>query len=160
MDLIKGKQIFFECYGNHLFITKEYSKEYDKCNVPKEYENIWKKEIKDIALKKIACEKGPKLLFFADRYIDLVDSKEACDFIVQLLHKKSVDTFTILILLEKMKNIISKNPEILDSKYSFVIEKTKEYLIKQNISIDEDYYLSIDKNLLSKAKIKERINKL
>ena len=59
-----------------------------------------------------------------------------------------------------MKNIISKNPEILDSKYSFVIEKTKEYLIKQNISIDEDYYLSIDKNLLSKAKIKDRINML
>lgn len=57
-----------------------------------------------------------------------------------------------------MKNIISKNSEISDSKYSFAIEKTKEKLIKQNISVDEDYYLSIDKNLLSKAKIKDRIN--
>ena len=51
MDLVNGKRIFFECYGNHLFITKEYNKVYDKCNVPKEYENIWKKEIKDIILK-------------------------------------------------------------------------------------------------------------
>lgn len=159
MNLIKGKQIFFECYGSHFFIDREYGTKYKKCLVPKEIENIWKNEILDIVLNKINSEKGMNLVFFVDRYIDLVEPKSVCIFLMNLLGKKTFDTLTTLILLETFKNIINVN-NLKNEEYLIFIENSKKQLMIAEISIDQSFYVINDETILNKEKILERINKL
>ena len=45
IDLEQGKWIFFKCKGSSFAIDRDYAEEYWNCNIPKELENIWLKEI-------------------------------------------------------------------------------------------------------------------
>ena len=47
IDLEKGKRIFFECKGNSFAIARDYAEEYWKCNIPKELEEEWRKELEE-----------------------------------------------------------------------------------------------------------------
>lgn len=45
IELEKGKRIFFECKGSIFAIDRDYAEEYWNCNIPKELEKEWLKEI-------------------------------------------------------------------------------------------------------------------
>lgn len=52
VDIEKGRCIFFEYKGDSWGIHRDYGPEYTQCNIPKELEELWRKEMQEQETKK------------------------------------------------------------------------------------------------------------
>lgn len=136
MDLEKGKQIFWEFSGNRFHIDRE---EYKKCEVPKNTEQQWLNEIKIDLLSKIKVSKGSAKLY-GFRYIPFLDTESAIDFLIAVLKQKDLDTFSTIILSEKLKQHLSCDlSEVTAKKIKSTLAFGKEKMLTQKIEIDDRY---------------------
>lgn len=163
MDLEKGKQIFFKYDGSHFNIDTECPKEYKKCEIPKEIEQQWLEEIKDNFLKSIDVEKGSHRVALINRYIQLLDNTSAVYFLIEMLNKKDLDTFSMIILAESIKHYLSLNiSDGLKEKINILLLQLKDVMLSGEIKIDECYKKAwyMKDYDFSTANIVKRINKL
>ena len=162
MNYKKGKQIFFTCNGSHFFIDREFGDEYSKCNIPKEIEAQWRKEIKEKLLAAIASGKGSQRVSDIFAYVDLLSAPAAVDYLMQCIRAEDPDTFSLLLLAEHLKHYLRYADDAMKKRIG------EELLILQNklrhrpVTVDESYYRekwNIE-NALSEEAIRHRIETL
>lgn len=140
MDLEKGRQIFFRFRGSRFYIDRECPDEYKKCAVPKSIEQQWVEEIKIDLLSKIKAQKGCCRVALVNRYIPLLDNELAVEFLIEELNKKDLDTFSMIILLERLKQYLSCNlSEATAKKVENTLAFCKKIMLTQKIEIDDQY---------------------
>ena len=140
MDLEKGKQIFFRFNGSRFHIDRECPDEYKKCGVPKSIEQQWLEEIKINLLRKINIEKGSSKVVLINNYIQLLDNKLAIEFLIEVLNQEDLDTLSMIILLERLKQYLNYNlSEETREKIKNIILALKKTMLTQKIEIDNKY---------------------
>lgn len=163
MNLEKGKEIFFEFSGNRFYIDRECPGEYKKCKVPKNIEQQWVEEIKADLLSEIKVQKGYYKVALINRYIPLLNNESAIDFLIEILRGKDLDTFSMIILLESLKQYLSHNlSEATAQKIKNALVSGKKIVLTQKIKIDDQYKsLSYMADYdFSNENILERINRI
>ncbi len=147
MNIKKGREIFFECYGSRFCIDREYGDEYEKCNIPKVYEQQWMQEVKELLRFKIYDASGYDLFYYVDTYSDLLKANEAINYLLSFLKEKKIDSFTSLLLLEECKRkILLLNNSDEKIEYLNEIEVLKAKYLSKPICIDSSY-LKVDSSI-------------
>lgn len=132
--------IFFSHGGNHFHMWQDdVLAEYEKYKVPKTIENMWLNDIKESLLSKIKSTNNPEKLIFIGEYINLLDYASAVDFLINTLDNYCGDTFSFIILIEKLKDISNKVNNDLKEKIEAKVKVYKDLALKQEIVID-DYH--------------------
>lgn len=108
MDLQKGKEIFFRYYGSSFYIDSECGDEYRKCNVPRDVEKAWSKEIKHNLICRIKITSGAERIKFVNLYIQLLDCTDSVNFLISMLREYRMDTFSSILLAESLKTLAEK----------------------------------------------------
>lgn len=140
MNLEKGKQIFFRFNGSRFHIDRECYNEYKKCGIPKEIEQQWLEEIKINFLTNISVEKGYYKVGLINNYIQLLDNTSAVSFLIKILNQADLDTFSMLILAETLKNYLSAYvSEQLKEEINKLLLMLKKLMLDNEIKIDESY---------------------
>lgn len=158
----EAKKIFYDCYGSHFFIDREYGNIYKKYNVPKEIENEWLNDIKNTLSYKIKTSHGSEQHRYVSYICNILSSEESIDLLLSLL-RTNTDSFTKLLYCEEAKRLLVTVAD--DVKYNEIVEMIKEQksLILSDITnIDADYktlYYMKDYDFLPDNLIK-RVEKL
>lgn len=161
MDIKRGREIFFECFGNHMIITKEYGDEYEKCHISKECEYEWNKEVRLLLKSKINESIGCDMLFYVDRYIELLKGNEAIHYLLTFLKEKEIDSFSSLLLLETCKNLVLSTFNSNEKKeYLREIKSLKDKYLSKPINIDPSYLSNKYCSMITIDAIKNRYKKL
>lgn len=163
MDLEKGKRIFFRFNGSCFHIDRDCPDEYKKCGVPKDIEQQWLEEIKINFLTNINVEKGCSKVILINNYIQLLDNESAVDFLIEILNQMELDTFSMIIVLETLKQYLSysiseKQKERINSSLILF----KNVMLSQKIEVDDKYKgLSYMNNYdFSDENVIKRINRI
>ena len=155
--------IFFSHGGNYFHMWQDdVLTEYEKYKVPKTIENMWLNDIKESLLSRIKSSNNPEKLIFIGEYINLIDYASAVNFLINTLDNYCGDTFSFIILIEKLKDISHKVNNDLKEKIEAKVKVYKDIALKQEIVID-DYYkkLSYMKDYdFSPENIIKRINEI
>ena len=140
MNLEKGKQIFYRFNGSRFHIDRECYDEYKKCGIPKEIEQQWLEEIKINFLTNISVEKGYYKVVLINNYIQLLDNTSAVSFLIKILTQADLDTFSMLILAETLKNYLSSYvSEQEKEEINKLLLMLKKLMLDNEIKIDESY---------------------
>ena len=140
INLEKGKQIFFNYYGDGFSIMRELGDEYRKCHIPPESEQKWREEIKDDLLFKIKHTTGEERMGWIIRYTQILENTESINFLIKMLHVPDMDTFSSIMLAESMKRLSKRNPdENLQNTVNMEIKHFKEKTENEKITVDESY---------------------
>ncbi len=111
--------------------------------MPKELEQQWEKEIKKNLLKDIAIEKGNRKVISIGNYIGLLDCSSAVCFLIEILKENDFDTFSLIILAEQLKYYLSRNIFVdLKEEINNTLLRLKNFMLKNEITIDESYKMS------------------
>lgn len=74
------------------------------------------------------------------RYIPFLDTESAIDFLIAVLKQKDLDTFSTIILSEKLKQHLSCDlSEVTAKKIKSTLAFGKEKMLTQKIEIDDRY---------------------
>lgn len=147
------------------FIDTEVGNEYEKCEVPKYMEVMWRYEIRTKLLCDILNSTGNKRLNATFRYTEIISGFDAIAFLIYLLNKVELDKFTRIVLTEDLR----ENYRMFKSKYSLneqlinnEIDKSKEKLLNDKSQIDECFVNSPHMRYydFSDEAITERIKKI
>lgn len=143
-DLSKAKKIFFHCLGSKVAIDREYGDKYAILKVPIEVENEWKKEIMANLKYEINNSSGYERFEAVNNYLQIVDHNEAIVFLIDILNGSRFDTFSIILILETLKQYLKRYKLHGLSKESVeliqnIINKYKEKLLHDSITIDKSY---------------------
>ena len=155
VDLDKGKKIFFECKGNSFNIDRDWGEDYYDCNVPKEIEQKWQKEIEanwpnelSELLTQIKTEtivsQVSSLLYELAMFEGLTYENRVNHFRSYLKDNK-LDAFTTILLCEDLKlikryNRYQKIPNIaLNSEIDEIIKFYVRKMLSESITIDNSY---------------------
>lgn len=136
IDLEKGKSLYYQYYGNKFGMHYDLGNEYEDCNIPKEIENEWKKDILGKLENEISTAQGSDLHFAVNRYINLLPADT--EWLMQLLQTREMDTFTAIIFCETLKDMA----RMLITKSIVVrrfLDEFKVKLLCQPITIHETY---------------------
>ena len=139
-DIEKGKEIFFKYNGSIMHIEREMGAEYKKCGVPKELEKKWLDEIIKSLRNELCNSKGNDRIVLINSYIQLLNANEATEFLIDFLSKTELDTFSLLIICETLKQYSEKDISlILKNKVSCELSVLKENMLKNKISVDSSF---------------------
>lgn len=137
VNLEKGKALYYEYYGNKFGIWHELRTQYDDCNVPKEIELEWKKDILNKLEKEIDTAQGAYLAVAVGRYIYLTYDAE---WLMRLLQARVIDTFTAIILCEELKDMmLHTNDKQRSARIRLFLDEYKTELLNNPIIIHETY---------------------
>ena len=140
MNLKKGKQIFFKYNGSRFHIDRECPNEYKQCGVPKDVEQQWLEQIKIISLRNISVERGYNKVILINHYIQLLDNESSVRFLIDILNKTELDTFSMIILAETLRHYISRNiPEQLKQESEKLLLILKKKMLNGEIEVDDTY---------------------
>ena len=155
-DLEKGRELFYQYYGNKFGMRHDLDDAYDRCRVPAGMEKKWRADIinKLEAEMRSAC--GAALEIAVSRYMYIKGAGPA--WLMHFLQSRETDTFTAVILCEQLKNSLGGKKNRTAST-AFSIPSDKSCLIPPPVTIDRSYYALpyIEKNLLCENAIKDRI---
>lgn len=163
MDLEKGKQIFFRYNGSRFHIDRDCPDEYKRCRVPKDIEQKWLEEIKINLLKNISVEMGDNKITLINHYIQLLDIESAVHFVMNILDRTDLDTFSMIILAETLKHYLSTYiSEQLKQEINRMLLVLKKTMLNGEIKVDESYKNNpyMKDYDFTKENIVERIKKL
>lgn len=163
MNLKKGKQIFFKYNGSRFHIDRECPNEYKQCGVPKDVEQQWLEQIKIISLRNISVERGYNKVILINHYIQLLDNESSVRFLIDILNKTELDTFSMIILAETLRHYISRNiPEQLKQESEKLLLILKKKMLNGEIEVDDTYKKNpyMKDYDFTKENIIKRINKL
>ena len=136
INLEKGKSLYYHYYGSIFGMCYDLGTEYADCNIPKEIEIEWKKDILDKLEKEISTAQGDNLHLAVSRYIDLLPADT--EWLMQLLQTREMDTFTAIIFCEQLKNM-SKIDIIKSIVVRRFLDDFKVKLFSQPITIHQTY---------------------
>ena len=140
-DYQEAKEIFFRCLGSKVSIDREYGNKYARMKVPSELENLWKKEICDNLLKQIKEKTGCIRMHAVNAYTQIVDSDIAVSFLLNFLNDRTLDTFSMILVLEDLKKYM--NLASVSAEYKLRIKETidrcKVLLLKSKLTIDDSF---------------------
>ena len=163
MNLKKGKQIFFKYNGSRFHIDRECPNEYKQCGVPKDVEQQWLEQIKIISLRNISVERGYNKVILINHYIQLLDNESSVRFLIDILNKTELDTFSMISLAETLRHYISRNiPEQLKQESEKLLLILKKKMLNGEIEVDDTYKKNpyMKDYDFTKENIIKRINKL
>lgn len=143
-DFETAKKIYFQCLGSKFFIDREYGKQYKKFNVPTAIEESWKKELCDTLKREIEYNEGCLRIDAIGAYIQLLNANAAVEFLNAFLEQTKLDSFSILILIETLKNYYLHSTSYGLSEYNkeLILLKIKHYkmnLLSSKITVDQSY---------------------
>ena len=143
VNLEKGKKIFFENCGNIFIIERNLGPtEYKECNIPKELEEQWTKELQEDILNKIkkAETKEDVHSLFVELSFLRIHVDERIKPIIEYLNNNELDTFTTLLLCEMMEEEEKYvSDESFKNKIDEVIDIYVKKMLNEPIVIDESY---------------------
>ena len=141
VNIEKGKELFYKYYGSKFGIAHDLGSEYERCNIPKNLEEEWLKDIKNTLIAKIQSKDcvGHELCVFINRYEQICSSKELEDFIgiIEYCLNRELDTFTKLLICENLKNVSRRitDDQVL-VRINEIIAKQKTELLSKEITVD------------------------
>ncbi len=140
VDLVKGKKIFFEENGNGWSIVRE-RWDYSDCNVPKDVEEVWTREIMNRVLINIDEESNyNELVFLFSALGELRVSKDiVVNHIIKYFSCNTLDTFTTILLCEILKRKKKYAAEKCVDKIDKAVKYYKEIMINSPITVDESH---------------------
>lgn len=156
-DLEKGRELFYQYYGNKFGMRHDLDDAYDRCRVPAGMEKKWRADIinKLEAEMRSAC--GAALEIAVSRYMHIKGAGPA--WLMHFLQSRETDTFTAVILCEQLKNSLGGKKNRTASRIRRFLDSFRQKLLDSPVTIDRSYYALpyIEKNLLCKSAIKDRI---
>lgn len=151
IDLVEGKKVFFEYYGNSFMIDREVP-EYRHFNVPKSTELTWREEIIEDLLQQTNTITGEKLTSVVTILYGIQDPIQHVELLLSLLDTPHIDTFSSILYLEGLKreklrihNVNKykvKHIENISEVISMIDDKIKDYklvLLNGPIIVDQSY---------------------
>ena len=144
VDLQRGKEIFYRYRGNRFFIDREEGRVYRKCNIPKETEEEWRQDILRRIEREIASLSGAARVDAIFGYLDLLQTDDACRYLIDFLNTARLDTFSAIILCEGLRNYLRKSDlnhlsTALCVEGNRMLGKMKTELLSAPLTVDESY---------------------
>lgn len=168
IDIKKGKELFYEYYGDTFGIENDLGRVYEKCNVPKGIEKVWLDDIRENLITTLKSEDcvGQNLYKSIMRYTHIWDKTKLVESIgiLQECLRRDIDSFRRLIICEHLKDSLRwiKDYPYEQQLLGKLISQQKAELLSHEITIDESapYVKHLSKEELSTEAILKRINKL
>ena len=112
IDLDKGREIFYKYKGDKFGISRDLGEEYKKCNIPKEIEQEWKKDIIRKLNNEIKNETGNLRMGAIWAYVQIISTGEALNFLVGVLDSNDFDTFSTILICEHLKRFLDDSRKL------------------------------------------------
>lgn len=165
-EYLTAYKIYSKYNGNFFYMVIEGEYEYYKSfKVPKEVEEKWEKELVSTILKKVNTEDISVYEIF--NLFDHMSYSESISFLINYINNFRGDTFSKLLLCEKLKSLYCKKKfidSVTEKEWKEVLNFLncqKKELLQDEIIVGDFYKEKsyLDKFLSEKA-IRDRIDKL
>jgi|GEM_PF-1134970 len=158
-----GKKLFYECYGSKVCLDRNFGKEYARCNISKDLEIKWKKDILEMLEEQITVLDGNSKTSAIIYYLQIVSQEKQINKLVEILKERNLDSFSRLLISEMLSEIYDKSSNTLNKMYiKKVIDDNIQILKNAKIIIHESYKKSefLDEKHFSEDAVKSPIKKI
>ena len=158
----EGMKMFYDCYGSSFNLDRKYGNKYRDCNIPVDIEAKWQKDIIEKLKTQIDITTGNSKILLITKYLQLLPVKEAINYLINIL-QKNLDTFSIILLCEILKNYkkqVDATNDYLESDINDCLKNVVNKLLNKTIVIDNSFkevqymksYDFSDENIYSRIK--------